>query len=186
MSEPSPLLTQDTVWIQQTSLDTSHFQILGVEEMVLGEVVSTDDGFTRFLAGPREFDLVDCEGTLLAHLSDPVRWFEDVYQVTGADGSVLATFRKEVTFFSGPRVSVELPDGELEIVGDFLSRDFEVRTGNRLLARASHEWSGLWEALLGQDVYQVQFDPEATLSQHLVVLASLIVMDLIRRKNRRS
>ena len=104
-------------------------------------VAGTEGGARRFFLGPREFDVLDADGSRLAHLSDVRDFWRDTYEIVRGDGSMLATVARKVAFFSR-RFSIALSTGEEFMVeGDFLSREFDVvdANGGGVVAQASRE-----------------------------------------------
>ena len=186
MSRQAGLLNQDLLILQQFRSGFSpEFDILDDQGRVVGMVAGTEGGARRFFLGPREFDVLDADGSRLAHLSDVRDFWRDTYEIVRGDGSMLATVTRKMGFFSR-RFSITLSTGEEFMVeGDFLSREFDVvdANGGGVVAQASRERAGFAKALFGHDRYALYYPPGTFPDRRLAILGGMIALDLMRAKD---
>ena len=189
MSSQTGLLHQDLLILQQFRTGLSpEFDILDDREQVVGMVGGTESGARRFFLGPREFDVLDADGSRLAHLSDVRDFWRDTYEIVRGDGSMLATVARKVAFFSR-RFSIALSTGEEFMVeGNFFDREFNVvnANGGGAVAQVSRERAGFAKAFLGHDRYALYYPPGTSPDRRLAILGSMISLDLMRAKDARS
>ena len=189
MSSQTGLLHQDLLILQQFRNGLSpEFNILDNQEQVVGMVGGTESGARRFFLGPREFDVLDADGSRLAHLSDVRDFWRDTYEIVRGDGSMLATVARKVAFFSR-RFSIALSTGEEFMVeGNFFDREFNVvnANGGGAVAQVSRERAGFAKAFLGHDRYALYYPPGTFPDRRLAILGSMIALDLMRAKDARS
>ena len=164
------------------------FDILDDREQVVGMVGGTESGARRFFLGPREFDVLDADGSRLAHLSDVRDFWRDTYEIVRGDGSMLATVARKVAFFSR-RFSIALSTGEEFMVeGNFFDREFNVvnANGGGAVAQVSRERAGFAKAFLGHDRYALYYPPGTFPDRRLAILGGMIALDLMRAKDANS
>ena len=164
------------------------FDILDDQEQVVGMVGGTESGARRFFLGPREFDVLDADGRLLAHVSDVRDFWRDTYEIARGDGSVLATIARKMGFFSH-RFSIALSTGEVFMVeGDFFGREFSVVDADdeEIVAQVSRERAGFVKALLGHDRYALYYPAGTSPDRRLAILGGMIALDLMRAKDANS
>ncbi len=186
MNSQAGLLNQDLLILQQLRNGLSpEFDILDDQERVVGMVGGTESGTRRFFLGPREFDVLDADGSRLAHVSDVRDFWRDTYEIVRGDGSMLATVTRKMTFFSR-RFSIALSTGEEFMVeGSFFDREFEVvdATGGGVVAQVSRERAGFVKALLGHDQYALHYPGGTSPDRRLAILGGVIALDLMRAKD---
>ena len=186
MSRQAGLLNQDLLILQQFRSGFSpEFDILDDQGRVVGMVAGTEGGARRFFLGPREFDVLDADGSRLVHLSDVRDFWRDTYEIVRGDGSMLATVTRKMGFFSR-RFSIALSTGEEFMVeGDFLSREFDVvdANGGGVVAQASRERAGFAKALFGHDRYALYYPAGTSPDRRLAILGGMIALDLMRAKD---
>ena len=161
------------------------FDILDDQEQVDGMVGGTESGARRFFLGPREFDVLDADGSRLAHLSDVRDFWRDTYEIVRGDGSVLATIARKMGFFSH-RFSIALSTGEVFMVeGDFFGREFNMvnAADEKIVAQASRERAGFVKAFLGHDRYALYYPAGTSPDRRLAILGGMIALDLMRAKD---
>ena len=189
MSSQTGLLHQDLLILQQFRNGLSpEFNILDDQEQVVGMVGGTESGARRFFLGPREFDVLDADGSRLAHVSDVRDFWRDTYEIVRGDGSMLATVARKMAFFSH-RFSIALSTGEEFMVeGNFFDREFNVvnANGGGAVAQVSRERAGFAKAFLGHDRYALYYPPGTSPDRRLAILGSMISLDLMRAKDARS
>ena len=189
MSSHPGLLHQDLLILQQLRSGLSpEFDILDDREQVVGMVGGTESGARRFFLGPREFDVLDADGSLLAHVSDVRDLWRDTYEIVRGDGSMLAIVTRKLGFFSH-RFSIALSTGEVFMVeGDFFSREFNVVDADdeEIVAQVSRERAGFVKAFLGHDRYALYYPPGTSPDRRLAILGSMIALDLMRAKDAQS
>ena len=190
MSRQAGLLNQDLLILQQFRSGFSpEFDILDDQEQVVGMVGGTESGARRFFLGPREFDVLDADGSLLAHVSDVRDFWRDTYEIVRGDGSVLATIARKMGFFSR-KFSITLTSGEeLTVKGDVIDREFTVVNANsdETVAQVSRERTGVIEAFFGRDHdrYALHYPDSTSPDLRLAILGSMIALDLMRAKDAR-
>ena len=189
MSSQAGLLNQDLLILQQLRNGLSpEFDILDDQERVVGMVGGTESGARRFFLGPRGFDVLDADGSRLAHVSDVRDFWRDTYEIVRGDGSMLATVTRKMTFFSR-RFSIALSTGEEFMVeGNFFDREFNVvnANGGGAVAQVSRERAGFAKAFLSHDRYALYYPPGTSPDRRLAILGSMISLDLMRAKDARS
>ncbi len=163
------------------------FDILNTNGVVVGRIQGTDSAGARFWRGPRNFDILDGDGTLLGQVVDVYNWGRDTYEVhSGA--SLVARVVRRFSWFSR-RITVELASGEeLLIEGNFSDREFTVVNAATMmhLARGTREHVGFTRALFGQDQYVLSFDSRCAAEDRLALLGAMLALELMRRKDSRS
>ena len=189
MSRQAGLLNQDLLILQQFRSGFSpKFDILDDQGRVVGMVAGTEGGARRFFLGPREFDVLDADGSRLAHLSDVRDFWRDTYEIVRGDGSMLATVTRKMAFFSH-KFSIALSTGEECMVeGDFFSREFNVVDADdkEIVAQASRERAGFVKAFLGHDRYALRYPVGTSPDRRLAILGGMIALDLMRAKDANS
>ena len=189
MSRQAGLLNQDLLILQQFRSGFSpEFDILDDQGRVVGMVAGTESGTRRFFLGAREFDVLDTDGSRLAHVSDVRDLWRDTYEIVRGDGSMLATITRKVAFFSH-RFSIALTTGEeFTVEGNFFDREFNVVNANSggAVAQVSRERVGFAKAFLGHDRYALYYPAGTSPDQRLAILGGMIALDLMRSKDANS
>ena len=187
MVKSTSLLNHDLLVVQQTRAGAStEFNIEDAQGALIGLVSCTQkSGVRQFFGGAREFDLLEADGTRLAHLSDDRKIWRDTYTLLRADGSQLATVSKQAKLFSR-RITTTLTTGEellVESKGSFSDRELNItsnRSGN-VVAQASRERGGFAEALRGHDRYVLHV-PSLSPELRLAILGTVVALDMMRAK----
>ncbi|MBB1569951.1 MAG: LURP-one-related family protein [Propionibacterium sp.] len=187
MVKSTSLLNHDLLVVQQTRAGAStEFNIEDAQGALIGLVSCTQkSGVRQFFGGAREFDLLEVDGTRLAHLSDDRKIWRDTYTLLRADGSQLATVSKQAKLFSR-RITTTLTTGEellVESKGSFSDRELNItsnRSGN-VVAQASRERVGFAEALRGHDRYVLHV-PSLSPELRLAILGTVVALDMMRAK----
>jgi hypothetical protein len=187
MVKSTSLLNHDLLVVQQTRAGAStEFNIEDAQGALIGLVSCTQkSGVRQFFGGAREFDLLEADGTRLAHLSDDRKIWRDTYTLLRADGSQLATVSKQAKLFSR-RITTTLTTGEellVESKGSFSDRELNItsnRSGN-VVAQASRERVGFAEALRGHDRYVLHV-PSLSPELRLAILGTVVALDMMRAK----
>ena len=96
--------------------------------------------------------LEDASGRKLAAIKHKLLTFTDAMDIE-RDGSVAATVHEAVFSPLHHRAIIDLPGGRLEAVGNFIGKDFEIRDGQRVVARVSRAWFRI------RDTYGVEVEP---------------------------
>jgi uncharacterized protein YxjI len=98
-------------------------------------------------------ELKDPSGAVLATVRKKLLALRDTMEIE-RDGQVLATVRKAMFSPLHHRSAIELADGgQLEAVGNLFDLEFEIRAGDRAVARVSRSW---WRM---RDTYGVEVAP---------------------------
>ena len=180
------ILNHDLLILQQFRSDSSpRFDILDAQGQGVGVVSGTESSVRRIFLGAREFDVLDADGSLLAHVSDVRDLWRDTYEIVRGDGSVLATIARKMGFFSH-RFSIALSTGEVFMVeGDFFGREFSVVDADdeEIVAQVSRERAGFVKALLGHDRYALYYPAGTSPDRRLAILGGMIALDLMRAKD---
>ena len=187
MVKSTSLLNHDLLVVQQTRAGAStEFNIEDAQGALIGLISCTQkSGVRQFFGGAREFDLLEADGTRLAHLSDDRKIWRDTYTLLRADGSQLATVSKQAKLFSR-RITTTLTTGEellVESKGSFSDRELNItsnRSGN-VVAQASRERVGFAEALRGHDRYVLHV-PSLSPELRLAILGTVVALDMMRAK----
>ena len=187
MAKSTSLLNHDLLVVQQTRAGAStEFNIEDAQGALIGLISCTQkSGVRQFFGGAREFDLLEADGTRLAHLSDDRKIWRDTYTLLRADGSQLATVSKQAKLFSR-RITTTLTTGEellVESKGNFSDRELNItsnRSGN-VVAQASRERVGFAEALRGHDRYVLHV-PSLSPELRLAILGTVVALDMMRAK----
>ena len=187
MVKSTSLLNHDLLVVQQTRAGAStEFNIEDAQGALIGLISCTQkSGVRQFFGGAREFDLLEADGTRLAHLSDDRKIWRDTYTLLRADGSQLATVSKQAKLFSR-RITTTLTTGEellVESKGSFSDRELNItsnRSGN-VVAQASRERVGFAEALRGHDRYVLHV-PSLSPEPRLAILGTVVALDMMRAK----
>ena len=187
MVKSTSLLNHDLLVVQQTRAGAStEFNIEDAQGALIGLISCTQkSGVRQFFGGAREFDLLEADGTRLAHLSDDRKIWRDTYTLLRADGSQLATVSKQAKLFSR-RITTTLTTGEellVESKGSFSDRELNItsnRSGN-VVAQASRERVGFAEALRGHDRYVLHV-PSLSPGLRLAILGTVVALDMMRAK----
>lgn len=183
---PGSLLQHDLLVMQQiTSFNSNDMTILDPYEAPIGHVVTKGSGAARFLMGSRELDLVDGDGTPLAHISDTITFGRDRFEVTYPDGAPLAQVLKRIAFFT-TKVEVNVADGsQLQLNGNMFGFDFRFMLGEWEIASVSRQWAGMSKGLLGRSRYAIRMRSDAPDPVRRAIISCCVVLDLIREKENR-
>ena len=187
MVKSTSLLNHDLLVVQQTRAGAStEFNIEDAQGALIGLISCTQkSGVRQFFGGAREFDLLEADGTRLAHLSDDRKIWRDTYTLLRADGSQLATVSKQAKLFSR-RITTTLTTGEellVESKGSFSDRELNItsnRSGN-VVAQASRERVGFADAPRGHDRYVLHV-PSLSPELRLAILGTVVALDMMRAK----
>lgn len=188
MSEPASvpaLLCHDVVVMQQVSaMLANDFEILDEVGNPIGILSGTDSTMSRVFLGPREFTLRDVQGNELLTISDVPDLGLDTFELSSPTGHLVATLRRRLSLFR-TSVDISTPDGVVyELRGKVMGFDYQVHSGDELVAQASREWAGVARGLLGHSRYVVTFTPGTDPRVRLLVLGTVVALDLIRMKER--
>jgi uncharacterized protein YxjI len=118
------------------------------------------------------FDLTDPSGAVVATMRKQLLDMRENMEIVRA-GAVVATVRKALVSRMHHRFVVDLAaGGELEAHGDITEKEFELRSGDRVLARVSRAWFTVRHSY-GVEVAPGQDDP--------LLLAVALGLDRIHR-----
>lgn len=190
MAEPRPrygsLLANDVLVVQQASdWFSTGFDIQDEDGNVVGGVTSTDSGVMKFLGSDRNFVLHETTGAPVAHLSDPMNWGRDRYEIADATGEPLAELVQEWGFFRSS-LSLSVADGTLfSLTGEVFGFNYTVDGPDGQAAQISREWAGLAMSLLRQDRYVVAFSPRTPPVHRAAILSCAIALDMQADERRR-
>jgi uncharacterized protein YxjI len=116
------------------------------------------------------FELKDRSGAVVATIRKKLLAIRDSMEIE-RDGAVIATVRKALISPLHHRSVVDLQGGgELEAVGNILDKEFEIRSGGRIVAQISRSWFRIRDTY-GVDVAQGQDDA--------LILAVAVCLDRI-------
>jgi uncharacterized protein YxjI len=119
------------------------------------------------------FELKDSAGTVVATVRKKLLAVRDSMDIE-RDGAVIATVRKALISPLHHRSVVELPGGgELDAVGNILDKEFEIRSGETVIARISRSW------LRVRDTYGVDVAPG---QDDALILAVAVCLDRIHHE----
>ncbi|MGO1319439.1 MAG: LURP-one-related/scramblase family protein [Galactobacter sp.] len=183
---PGSLLQHDLLVMQQiTNFNSNDMTILDGQEAPIGHVVTKGSGAARFLLGSRELDLLDWDGTPLAHISDTITFGRDRFEITYPDGTPLAQVLKRMAMFT-TKVEINVADGsQLQLKGDMFGYDFRFVLGEWEVAYVSRQWAGMSRGLLGHSRYAVSMRSDAPDPVRRAIISCCVVLDLIRQKRSR-
>jgi uncharacterized protein YxjI len=167
---------------QVTAFMTNDFAITDPAGTAVGHIHTGGDGASRFFLGSRELDVYDADGSALLHVSDPVDFLQDTFELSHPDGRPLAHAVKRFTLLR-TAVDVDVVGGpRLELQGDLLGYDFQILAGDTVAATVSRQWAGISKALLGHSRYVVGIRSDAPRDIRAAVIGSCLILDLIRAK----
>jgi uncharacterized protein YxjI len=107
----------------------------------------------RILSLRHALDLKDAAGRTLATIRHRLLTFTDTMEIEH-DGAVVATVHKAVFSPLHHRAHIDIAGGgRLEAAGDIVGKEFEIREGDRVLARVSRKWFRI------RDTYAVDVAP---------------------------
>lgn len=121
----------------------------------------------------------------MLRLVDVMNLGRDTYELEDAGGRPLGTLRREWTMFTKRITFLPADGGEgLEVRGNFWGYDYEILVNNEPVAQISQKWQGL-RALFAHR-YAVAFGPVVGARLRQVILGTVIAIDLMKAKDRRS
>jgi uncharacterized protein YxjI len=100
----------------------------------------------------KTFVLEDLDGRPLATIREPLVSLRDTV-VIERPGQPTATVKHVLLSFLRPRYHVELPDGDLKVVGDVIGHDYSIERGGETVARISKGWFQI------RDAYGIEVEP---------------------------
>lgn len=171
---------------QVTAFMANDFEIYGPDGVAIGVIATQGSGASRFFMGSRDLDVCELDGTPLVHVSDPVDFGLDTFNLTLPSGEPLGTLTKRLTFLKTKFDIDVLNAPPLQLEGDAFGFEFEIRTPTVVAARASRQWAGIAAGFLGHSRYAVGIDPQAPRNIRLAIIGSLVALDLARAKAERS
>jgi uncharacterized protein YxjI len=123
----------------------------------------------------RTLVLEDLQGRPLYEINQSLAHVHPTFEIK-RDDQLVATIQKALLTFFGDRFTITLADGtELEVSGDFISREFTVsRTGAPVIV-ASRKWLSV------RDTYGVQMAPDFDVALGLAIVVALEQMELEKR-----
>ena len=133
-----------------------------------GRPVFRVDG--KVLALKKTFVLEDEGGRPLATIREPLISFRDTV-VIDRPGRPSATVKRALLSLLRPRFHVELPDGDLEIVGDIIGHEYTIRGDRGTAARISRSWFTL------RDTYGVEVAPGEDAALMISIAVALEAFD---------
>lgn len=169
---------------ETTELISNDFDFFAVGEggRQIGKISTVGPKAVRFVAGSREFDLIDADGTPLLHISDPVGVGPDKYRFTLPNGERLATATKKLSLLN-IKLKVEMASGLLlEVDADSLASQFEIRAPETVAAWIRRTTRALGSSLAENSAYSVSIDPQAPPEVRLAVIGTLLVIDRVHQK----
>lgn len=177
------LLIENTLVLQQvTAMVTNDFALQNVDGRTVGRVETHGSLGARLMKGSRHFTVRGDTDQPVLVLRDPLNFVRDTFELENPDGSAFGQVRKRFAFFN-QRLDITLTSGELiELKGNFLGLDFELRSHGKVVARISRKWSGLAKGLLGRSTYAITFDPATPADPRKAAIGAMIALDLVRRK----
>jgi uncharacterized protein YxjI len=144
----------------------------------LGEDFSVEDESGRpafrvdgkVLSLKKTFVLEDEGGHSLATIREPLVSLRDTV-VIDRPGRPSATVRRPLLPHLRPRFHVELPDGDLEVVGDIIGHEYTIRGDRGTVARISRSWFSL------RDTYGVEVAPGEDAALMISIAVALEAFD---------
>jgi len=100
----------------------------------------------------KTFVLESLDGRALATIRKPLVALRDTVVIDRPDKPT-ATVKRALFSLLRPRFDVELPDGDLEIIGDIIGHEYSIRGDRGTVARISRSWFAL------RDTYGVEVAP---------------------------
>lgn len=181
------LLDLDTLVVDQiTSFMSNDFAIRDVAGREVGQVVTRGSALERMLAGSRQLDILDGDGTVLLQVDDQPNFGRDRMYLLDADGREVGEVVKQFTFFS-KWLTTTLSNGDTyDLQGQLFEYDFQVKGPTGLVATVARDHAGIGAWFLGHNRYVVQF--AALLPDHTKasVLGTIVALDLMRAKENRN
>ncbi|GGF29338.1 hypothetical protein GCM10010922_00410 [Microbacterium sorbitolivorans] len=177
------VLASNALVFQQTAHFTRNdFAIFDAESQQ--QVAHAETGGStveRMFTGARELYVYDGPGNPLLHVSDTMTFGRDRLAVFSPDGSTLAQIVKQWSFFK-THITIDLGGEELQLLGSFLSFDFQIVAPYGEVASVTRKWSGFENSLFGKSTYLLQLHPGLDDVRRKAVIGSVIALDLIRAK----
>jgi uncharacterized protein YxjI len=120
--------------------------------------------------------LRDPSGQEVAEVRHKLVSFRPTYRVI-VGGEQAAEVRKRFFTPFGDRFEIDVPGpDDLELRGDLLDHEFEIKRGGQTVATASKRWFSM------RDTYAVDIAPD---EDHLLILASVLAVDLAQDREHR-
>lgn len=124
----------------------------------------------KVLTLKKTFVLEDVDGRPLATIREPLVSLRDTV-VIDRPGRPAATVKRPLLPHIRPRFHVELPDGDLEVVGDITGHEYTIRGGRGTVARISRSWFAL------RDTYGVEVAPGEDAALMISIAVALEAFD---------
>lgn len=180
------IFAQDLLVFQQTkNISKNDFAIRDGAGVQVAHVETGGSALGRMFAGARQLTVFDGPGNPVLQVKDTMTLGRDRLEILDGQGNPLASLVKRITFFK-TRITIDFQGEELEMSGDIWGFDFQVTGAVGALASVSREWSGMGNALLGKSTYALRLAPSLTIGQRQAVIGSILALDLIREKQKRS
>jgi uncharacterized protein YxjI len=113
------------------------------------------------------FELQDTSGAVVATIRKKLWSWRDTMEIE-RDGAVIATVQPAIFSPLHHRSDIHLADGsELEAVGNFLEKEFEIRQGGTVVAQVSRSWFQI------RDTYAVDVPDGADAALMIAIAVSL-------------
>jgi uncharacterized protein YxjI len=180
------LLTHNQLVFQQTkSFSKNDFAILDAGGVQVAHVETGGSALGRAFLGARELTVFDGPDNPVARVTDTMTFGRDRLEILDGAGNPLASLVQRITLFS-TRITIQLPDQQIDLVGDMWGYDFQFVGPQGVWATVSRTWSGMGNAFLGKSTYLVELAADLDTRQRLTVIGSVLALDLIREKRDRN
>lgn len=180
------IFAQDLLVFQQTkNISRNDFAILDDAGGQVAHVETGGSTLGRMFAGARQLTVFDGPEQPVIRVNDTMSLGRDRLEILDGQGNLVAGLVKRITFFK-TRISIDMQGEELEMTGSIWDFDFQITSSTGVMASVSREWSGMGNAVLGKSTYALQIAPHLTIGQRQAVIGSILALDLIREKQKRS
>lgn len=178
------LLTDNTLVFQQvTAMMTNDFAIHDADGGVVGRIETHGSLGSLLTKGSRHFTVRDVDEQPVLVVRDPFNFVRDTFELEHPDGSALGQVKKRFAFFN-QRLDTTLASGEvIELKGNLLGLDFDLRVQGEVVAGVSRKWAGLAKGLLGRSTYALTFEPDTPVEIRKAIIGTMIALDLVRHKD---
>jgi uncharacterized protein YxjI len=113
----------------------------------------------------------DLQGRKLCSIQERLLQIKKTMEIQGPNGEKLATVQKALLSPLRDRFSIQVENGpDLEVQGNILDKEYEIRAGQTLIAQISKKWFRL------SDTYGVTIQPG---HNDVLILAASVAVDML-------
>lgn len=177
----SSLMNNVLVFQQTKNLTKNDFSIMDEQGDQLARVETGGSLLGRMLMGSRELTVLEGPDRPVLRVKDSITIGRDRMEILDAEGHQIASLVKRISFLK-TRITLEIQGEEVDLEGNILGFEFQVKGSSGVVGTVSREWSGLGNAFMGMSTYSLRLAEHLSPPQRHALIGAVLALDLIREK----